>query len=755
MKKLILLVPAILLFVPLAFGQKAMEMNDAPMVIRHGTLELLESASGKQALEDYHRMKRSGQLLQQARKRVDEVGDTVTFTIFNFSSSTNENHPFVLKRKLPLFQVWVEVAELNNSNVTEASIDALLNPLGVSTPPKSYNSSKGIIENNNDVFGAPPNVDGDGLLDVFLLDVRDDYNGSNGFVAGYFSPQDLTGQNNRDIIYIDTNPGFSRGTDKVAQTLAHEYQHLIHAEYDISEETFVNEGQSEWAEVMNGYDGRNIGYLNDVSEHATDLYTWRSSNPFFDYQRGKLLTTYLAEQNGVLTAGSITRAPQKASAGYRSVLGSEPFKTALADFHTANFVNDTSIDAAYGHTHGTHTSLSTPSDYQVDGRTTDETSTTNVTLAKGGAYYATWDNVADLTVNVASTSTRLVIRVVSTINGTTTVSEVSAGSHVFSEEGDYTFIFVDTNPSGFDDVTLTYDASWAVSGGELISEKVQFDNGQLGATPFSFGSSGEGRIATIFEVPFGSVATLDKVEISPAFFSYFSNSGVPETAPRDLALKVWSVVNSEPAVELYSKDLVDPRGSTALFQTLEFFEVDLSDDALTLTGLPDSIAIGYAEIGTDNNYFVVAAVDYTDGNVSMFSQNSTSAWVDLYDTTLNGGESLDGHAVPVRPTFLLPRWTGVDDGEGSELPTIAALDQNYPNPFNPATTISFSIPTAGHVNLVVYDVLGREVETLVSGPRAAGTHEVVFDAQSFSSGTYLYRLETATTSLTRTMLLLK
>ena len=68
------------------------------------------------------------------------------------------------------------------------------------------------------------------------------------------------------------------------------------------------------------------------------------------------------------------------------------------------------------------------------------------------------------------------------------------------------------------------------------------------------------------------------------------------------------------------------------------------------------------------------------------------------------------------------------------------LESNYPNPFNPSTTISFSIPQAGHVSLVVYDALGREVATLVDAELGAGGHSVVFDGKNLSSGTYIYRI---------------
>ncbi len=84
-----------------------------------------------------------------------------------------------------------------------------------------------------------------------------------------------------------------------------------------------------------------------------------------------------------------------------------------------------------------------------------------------------------------------------------------------------------------------------------------------------------------------------------------------------------------------------------------------------------------------------------------------------------------------------------------------ALEGNYPNPFNPTTVIAFSIPETQAVQLIVYDILGREVKVLVDGEMPAGHHEVVFDAASLPAGAYLYKLDAGEQSRTRKMLLIK
>ncbi|MCH8013012.1 MAG: T9SS type A sorting domain-containing protein [Candidatus Marinimicrobia bacterium] len=66
--------------------------------------------------------------------------------------------------------------------------------------------------------------------------------------------------------------------------------------------------------------------------------------------------------------------------------------------------------------------------------------------------------------------------------------------------------------------------------------------------------------------------------------------------------------------------------------------------------------------------------------------------------------------------------------------------KNYPNPFNPNTTISFDLSEARNVELVIYDILGREVITLISSQHIAGQHKGVWNASNVASGVYFYRL---------------
>jgi flagellar hook assembly protein FlgD len=96
----------------------------------------------------------------------------------------------------------------------------------------------------------------------------------------------------------------------------------------------------------------------------------------------------------------------------------------------------------------------------------------------------------------------------------------------------------------------------------------------------------------------------------------------------------------------------------------------------------------------------------------------------------------------------------------TEKPLEFALQGNYPNPFNPSTTIRFSLANAGKVNLAIYNIAGQKIRQLVSETMQPGSHAVRWDGrndkgQTVSSGTYIMRLSTGSSIVTKNMMLLK
>ena len=97
----------------------------------------------------------------------------------------------------------------------------------------------------------------------------------------------------------------------------------------------------------------------------------------------------------------------------------------------------------------------------------------------------------------------------------------------------------------------------------------------------------------------------------------------------------------------------------------------------------------------------------------------------------------------------------VSNEEETSIADNFSLSQNYPNPFNPTTTISFELGKTGLASLKVYDLLGREVATLVNARLVQGEHSFNFDASSFASGIYIYQLKSSGVAITRKLTLIK
>ncbi len=188
-----------------------------------------------------------------------------------------------------------------------------------------------------------------------------------------------------------------------------------------------------------------------------------------------------------------------------------------------------------------------------------------------------------------------------------------------------------------------------------------------------------------------------------------------------------------PLVILYSGDThVDLQWEPSMDDDFQYFVVhrarnaDLTDatviDMTTSPGTSDTdIAVG------QTYYYQVVAVD-ANGNVSDGSNVVTTYIVSVDDTEI--------------------------------LPAAFGLSQNYPNPFNPTTSIEFALPQASEVSLVIYNLLGQKVRTLVNGYVSAGYINTSWDGldqngKEISSGTYIYRLQTAEQTFSKKMVLMK
>ena len=120
------------------------------------------------------------------------------------------------------------------------------------------------------------------------------------------------------------------------------------------------------------------------------------------------------------------------------------------------------------------------------------------------------------------------------------------------------------------------------------------------------------------------------------------------------------------------------------------------------------------------------------------------------------GRSSNGSNI-ITSGFLASTSSVITDvvGEKDVVPNVFDLHQNYPNPFNQSTVISYQLPVGSNVSLKIYDILGKEVGTLVNENKEAGYYETKFDGSELASGMYIYRLTAGSYISTKKMLMIK
>jgi len=168
----------------------------------------------------------------------------------------------------------------------------------------------------------------------------------------------------------------------------------------------------------------------------------------------------------------------------------------------------------------------------------------------------------------------------------------------------------------------------------------------------------------------------------------------------------------------------------------------------SVSGMPDAPYSGYAWYAIDVKTKAVKDSIKWVGDVSLdprprgiaFSPDGNTAYIAVFNYTPSVQKFVKGAVAVEKEDFV---------------PTGYTLSQNYPNPFNPSTQIRFTITETATTTLKVYDMMGREVATLVNESLAPGAYNVKFDAKSLSSGTYVYVLTSGGNRLMNKMLLLK
>jgi hypothetical protein len=629
--------------------------------------------------------------------------------------------------------VWLD-------RVNQAAVDAFKNAFDSSTPA---NSTKGVYQTDVDTFGSPPDVDNDPKIIIFILDIKDQYTntGSGGFIAGYFTgynqlPVSVAPQSNvAEILFFDANPlnlNTAAGLQFGLSTTAHEFQHMIHYNYDTDELTFINEACSEVASVVCGYPISEQGSY--VANTNINLLSWQAQ--LSDYSRAARFMTYVRDQAGVNVLKAIVQNPSDGAFGIDAALQSigNPlrFNDIFKNFAIANILDDKIVNPAYGYTY--------PNLPKAAGRllANPNVATTGSTVQNLGVEYLSFKHGADLKARFTVENPSILIKAVEIgpagkrvldVTPNVDFTEPAYGS-TYSEVH---FVVVNTSqafPYGY-----TYQASGITRPVELKWDQAE----PLGA----FQVSSNDTVCVSFDaIPGGR---LDSIRVAPRQAGTYTVgiwrfTGVQRPTPLGKRL----------AFPLTASLAISPQRPFPVPYPREFWsKVDLQSFGISTD---EPFAVVYV-VGANGLTPQVTEGPY-EPPFRQFTYLQTPSnpanppgWYYVITSETTIGVYL------IRAYVSFPT-TGVR--QTVELsPATFFLAQNYPNPFNPSTTIEFSLPKASQVTLKIFNTLGEEVATLLKEKLPAGKHNVAWNAGNLPSGVYLYRLEGEGFVETRRLVLMK
>ncbi|MCL6100540.1 MAG: T9SS type A sorting domain-containing protein [Bacteroidetes bacterium] len=656
-----------------------------------------------------------------------------------------------------------------NSRVNQSAVDSVRIAFDSKTPSGSINPNQGIYQNDVNTFGTPPNVDGDSKIIILILDIRDGYKGTGGYTAGYFygyneytPAQGAPYSNVAEIYYLDANPADlmnSSGLQKGMATTAHEFQHMIHFNYNPNQQTFVNESMSMCAEVVNGYPMRSQDTFNNETNHY--LFDWRGSDNtkvLTDYARAARYSVYLYEQFGVDILKKIVQAPSIGINGltyaFQNVVPttSRRFSDELEDWFIANILNDKTVNSRYGYTNVA--AANAVAKVHVNPNVTNYADS----VYQYGAQYITYSSGSNLKINFNLNSAFIKVKAIKFGNGAPVIENLISGQDYSvpdfgSAYNKVTFMVYVTDQSA---VVGPYKFSYTSTG---TFQKQTIELAYDSTEPVGYVSQTAGdSLAVQFDAVSGGkldsirVAIRNLVPIDGKILEYVGYSN--RLGGKNYAnITAVSKLTTAPSV-------IDPTGTYPYPQpypnwaTIDVRSSNISTDKSFVVEFP------FLGTSTSVNKVLSTYMPSTGTEHTIFYSASSNKWV-YYGVS---GHTNYSWAALIRAYVTVGGTTGVN--QVVELtPTSYSLAQNYPNPFNPSTNISYQLPTSSHVTLKVYDILGKEVETLVDEFQTAGTHNSQFSIMNsqLSSGVYFYTINVSSTSAssgqsfvqTRKMILIK
>lgn len=643
-------------------GPDHVEKQEAKFVPRHVTLDLMNRRGYSTVQADLQR-------LQQWRKAnppsAVEQGAVRSFDVRNVLNQdewTTERAELVFRASN--VQIWVEQGEaqrMRQNNRLNHVVQSLSHALQERTPQGSVDPSAGMLDIVHRHFGTPPDVDGDGRLDILLLDIRDRYQQNGAFVAGFFDPNDLTTDarsNRRDLLYVDTRPTLIRDnsvdTELAAATIVHEYQHLVHANYEGREleTTFLNEGLSEVAEILSGFSPRDpTAYFADSGR---PLLSWQYDAPIPDYARASLFTHYLVETVGLDFIDDLVQSPSRHGTEVLEYVlqesGGPPLVDLVQDWGRATLLPDPAEEVAYRHPARRHV-----------GREAGRASVQQLPEVRRGQLGALSNVVLEIPI---------VRELLLSAYGTDAKARLSASvaypdgrrrrlpriapetSVPLDPSGHGTVRVVVSNVSASPD-TASSEVDIVARGRRSVEQRtIQYDDG----TPEAFGGGAQyllvekpgERLGLVFGAE--DQAWLHGVSVNALFMNEVAGSGVPKSAPRILTTEIRSVQNGRPG-----RRLTDPVEHVVQrdFGRVGSIQVSLAEAYDDLSVLPDSFVVAVGSADPANP--VAIAMDATEGsNAGSGFHRENGPWRRLASVQVEGA-SLEGFRPILRAHVTVPQ----------------------------------------------------------------------------------------------------
>lgn len=668
-------------------------------------------------------------------------------SIFSDGSSTRYLVPSTCRAVGTNCYIFVEDASWN-TRVDSAAVDSIRIYFDSKTPA---NPSMGIFATDTSAFGNPKDVDGDPKIIILLLDIIDPYSVSHsgGFVVGYFTSENemsvsaFPTSNVAEMFYIDTNPldlTTSWGLNEGISTLAHEFQHMIHFNYDPDEIEFVNEGCSLVAEVNCGFPIYSPELYASEPNHY--LFDWRSLDDAHvsnDYSRAARFSVYLRDQVGIGVFKKIVASTQQGTdgidAGLQAYGSSLRFNDIFQNWFIANILDDRTFDTKYGYLYPNLPKAVEQTFFDPNvALTTDSVNNYAV-------QYLAFKAGSQLHVTFTSSNPALIIKAVEIEPSAKRVLDVTRNVE-FTEPMFGTtyyeihFVVMNTDPNT--QAIYTYTAS-----------------GTGGITQTTLSYASDAAYSIILPTSNQKLAERFSPTVSGQLYSVSVELNDIQGSGK---LRVSACQNISGSIGGIPGDTIGTRIDVPFSQLASGWnEINMQGANVSITS------------GTD--FQIVVEVAGTIGDILQFflddgttTQASDRTRTSSYRTGLNGlgwynradpnyGKSVSYENLLLTASIAVP--TAVKAVTQSNIPLQYALEQNYPNPFNPSTIIRFQMPSKGFVTLNIYDIIGREVATLVNGFKEAGPHDVKFDASNLPSGVYLYRITTGTYTATKKLVLIK